>query len=237
MAKSELDTIRRWAGHSESWVTSFLRDVRACPSIVAVVAIGSAVRNQGHPRSDLDLVVLYRGQRPALSPPAEVDIRLYAIPSVEEKLATGHEVLGWAIQFGIPLYDPEGVWERWSRKYRHRVALPSAAQAADRAERAFLRAREMLSVGDESAAEDFLLTAATQWARQRLIQHGVFPASRPELPDQLKAISPNDPLAPILEDALHGNSPASELYDRLAAIRSHGGPKLIENLDSLAQER
>jgi len=163
----------------------------------------------------LDLLILFRGKRPSLHPPLEVDIRLHPIETADIQLASGQEVLGWAMKFGISVYDPEDAWEVLRGKFGDVIPLPSASDAALRAKQSLLRAREMLSIGDESAAEDLILAGATQLARERLIKSSSFPASRPELPNQLRAISPHDPLAEILDDAMYGEFTPSELLHRL----------------------
>ena len=218
MAVDMLDVVRRWVGDSESWLKAFLENIP--PSIVSIVVMGSAVRDRGHRRSDLDLLVLFRGKRPSLRPPLEVDIRMYAIGNAEEQLAAGHEILGWAMKFGTALYDPENAWASLRTKIGDRVPIPSAIDAAERAEQSLLRAREMLSIGDDSAADDLILAGATQLVRERLINSQIFPASRPELPAQLRTISPQDPLAQILEDAMYAEVAPSDLLRRLDSLRN-----------------
>jgi hypothetical protein len=58
-------------------------------------------------------------------------------------------------------------------------------------------ALELLEVGDVDAASEELMFAASHVARATLLQHGVFPLSRPELPSQLQTIDPG--LARLLE--------------------------------------
>ena len=219
MTESRIDVVRRWVGNSESWLKSFLEDVLKMSSVVSVVVMGSAVRDRSHRRSDFDLVILFRGKRPLLKPPIEVDIRMYPIETAEEQLAAGHEIIGWAMKFGTALYDPDGAWELLRTKFGDRVPLPSAIEAAERAERSLTRAREMLGIGDDSAADDLILAGATQMVRERLIKNRIFPASRPELPAQLRAISPHDPLAQILEDAMYGDTVPSDLLSRIETLR------------------
>jgi hypothetical protein len=76
----------------------------------------------------------------------------------------------------------------------------------------------MLGIGDDSAADDLILAGATQLVRERLIKSEVFPASRPELPGQLRTISPHNPLAQILEDAMYRDIAPSDLLDRIDAL-------------------
>lgn len=199
---------------------TFLKNVRPARSIVCLVAMGSAVRDRGHRRSDLDLLIIYGGKRPVMTLPVEVDLRMYAVDKAETQIAQGHEVLGWAMKFGIALYDPQKFWKSLRAKWRRRVPLPSASEAAGRARKSLARAREMVQVGDESATDDLVLGAATQLVRERLIQNGIFPASRPELPGQLEAIFPRDPLSQILDDAMHGDVSPSKLFRRLEKVVS-----------------
>jgi hypothetical protein len=188
-------------------------------SIVAIVVMGSAVRERGHRRSDFDLLLIYRGKRPAIKAPLEVDIRFLAIERIDDEIAKGHEILCWALKFGTALYDPQGYWDYLQQSWSNGIPLPSAVEARDRGQQALARAREMLRIGDESAADDLVLAALTQFARERLIKNGVFPASRPELPDQLRVIAQDDPLARLLEEAMYGDPVPSDLIDSLTGMR------------------
>jgi len=190
-------------------------DAQSNPSIAAVIVMGSAVRERGHRRSDFDLLVLYREKRPVIAAPIEVDIRWYPIEKVESLLASGHEIICWAMKFGTPLLDVEGIWERLNATWHDRVPMPSATEAIDRGRKSLKRAKEMLGAGDDDAASDLLLAALTQFVRARLIERNVFPASRPELPGQLLAVSPLDPLAGLLDNAMYGDDDAGELLKRV----------------------
>ena len=218
--ESNLYAIRRWVGNSKDWLNAFLVAVCADINIVSVIAMGSAVRERGHRRSDFDLLVAYREKRPYIDAPIEVDVRLYSADTVEEKLAGGNEIVGWAVRFGYPLYDTDQFWQIIEDKWKDRVPLPSASEAAERARKSLVSAQEMLEIGDDSAADDLLLAAATQLVREKLIKHGVFPASRPELPLQLLATCPGDPLAGMLEDCMYTNLSAAHLFGRIKAVGS-----------------
>ena len=56
-------------------------------------------------------------------------------------------------------------------------------------------------IGDEDAAQEQYITMLTQIARACLIRSDTYPASRPELPDQLKSVGEHE-LASQLEKAL-----------------------------------
>lgn len=190
-----LNVVRRWVGSSEEWVRRFLAAAPKDRTIAAIVVMGSSIRERGHPRSDFDLLVLHRGKRPHLRAPAEVDIRFYSMDTLEDRAASGDEILCWALKYGFPLYDPDGKWEALQRTWHNKTPMPSADAALERGRRSLRIAEEMVHAGDESAGNDFVLAAATQFARTKLIRGGIFPASRPELPSQLREIIPLDPFA------------------------------------------
>lgn len=215
MPEQKLDVVQRWVGDSRNWLDQFLKLATSDRAITAIVVLGSAVRKRGHRRSDFDLLVLYQGERPQLHAPTEVDIRMYNQERVEALVAKGHEILCWALKFGHPLYDPLGVWESLADSWRDRIPLPSANEALQRGERSLAVAKEMLEAGDQDGASDLVLAALTQFVRHQLILKQVFPASRPELPDQLRELSPCNPLAKLLEDAMFGNSVAAVLISGL----------------------
>lgn len=73
----------------------------------------------------------------------------------------------------------------------------------------------MLELDDDSAADDLVLAALTQFARERLLNAHVFPASRPELPNQLRTLHSGDRLATLLESAMLEDSTAKDLLDAL----------------------
>ncbi len=219
MQAGGIEMVRRWAGNSKRWLAAFLETAPSNSAIVSVIAMGSAVRERGHRRSDFDLLLIYRGMRPVIKAPLEVDIRFSAIERIDDQIANGHEIVGWALKFGTAIYDPRGDWDRLQQSWRHRIPLPSAMEARNRGQDALARATEMLEIGDESAADDLVLAALTQFARERLIKSGVFPASRPELPDQLRKIDEHDPLARVLEDAMYGEPAPNALISELEELQ------------------
>lgn len=215
---ADLKVIRRWPGiRSKPWVESFIARVGEEKSISVVVAIGSSVRQRGHRRSDLDLLVLYEGVKPKLRAPIEVDIRYYPLGEVGSLIQKGNEIIGWAVRFGVVLYDPRRDWERLHKKWNDVLPLPSLEEARKRAVRAFKAAQSLVKAGDESAAADLILASITQVARARLLERGVYPASRPELPSQLRDIG-EPVLAELLDDALDKDVSASELIERLGRL-------------------
>ncbi|HYO58244.1 nucleotidyltransferase domain-containing protein [Archangium sp.] len=214
-----LELVRRWPGlKSKPWVENLVARASEEKSIAAIIIIGSAIRPRGHRRSDLDLLVLYRGTKPKLRAPVGVDVRHYPVESADKLIAEGNELLGWAVRFGYALYDPAHEWGKLHNKWTNILPLPSADEARQRADRSLDVARDLLEAGDEAAASDLALAAITQIARARLIKKGVYPASRPELPLQLRDITEST-LADLLEDALYKDFSTADLLDRLNKVK------------------
>ena len=70
-------------------------------------------------------------------------------------------------------------------------------------------ALELLEMGDVEAASEELMFAASHVARAILLERGVFPLSRPELPAQLRDREPD--IARLLEDLISGDSTVASL--------------------------
>ena len=218
MTAADLSVVRRWIGDSEAWVRHLLVIAHEHPGIVAVVVMGSAVRPRGHRRSDVDLLVVYDEVKPKLQPPVEVDIRYHSTRNLADLVIKGHEIVCWALKYGVPIYDPNGYWASFRKTWISKVGLPSAEEARARATRSLKAGRDMLEAGDDDAASDLILAALTQLARAELIDASVFPASRPELPMQLREISAGSGLAELLEEAMFSDGSTQELIARLRSL-------------------
>jgi predicted nucleotidyltransferase len=200
--KSVFDVVRRWpTPEAKVWVESFVPAACSHPSVLAVVAFGAAVRTD-YFTSDVDLLVIYERPKPKVEGrPIDVDIRWYERSQAESLIRQGQELLGWVVRFGEVLCERNGYWSRIREEWLDRMPFPSATVADERVQRAWRLYRELSEMGDEDAAQEQRLVALTQEARVRLIQQRVYPASRPELPGQLRAINEAE-LAGRLEAAL-----------------------------------
>ncbi len=208
--------VLRWpTGRSMEWTSAFLASAHEDPNIVAVIASGSAVR----PRvasSDLDLVVICID--PAQlhpKPPVEIDMRLYAASEVDAQVRTGHDMLGWAVKFGRVLFQRSGFWDRIVASWSSRLPLPSQVVARQRALASYRRLVELTKAGDSDAAYEQGLTLLTHVARAELIERGVYPASRPELPSQLRRVGLSA-LATRLENLLRRDPGGLEGIEEIA---------------------
>lgn len=194
--------IRRWpTERSRQWLASFLEGVRRDRNVVAVVAVGSAIRS-GVASEDLDLIVLCR-ERKLLSEraPIEVDLRSFDVGQVEQGIEDGQDLLTWAVRFGQPLFDPHHLWADIVEHWKDRLQLPDPVVARARASATLARLEDMRSVGDQDAVVELSVSYFTHLGRAVLAEAGTYPASRPELPDQLRHVGQNE-LADQLAEAL-----------------------------------
>lgn len=198
-----LGGIRNWPSTpAKEWVQNWLQTWCRNSAIRAVVILGSIVRPQVKYSIDVDLLVIYENEKPQYPlPPLDVDIRSYRQRDVESLLLQGHELLCWSIRFGRVLYECDEYWTTLCDNWRDRLPFPSAGIADERAERAKRVLQDLRVIGDEEAAQEQYITMLTQTARACLIRSGTYPASRPELPGQLRAIGEQE-LASQFEKAL-----------------------------------
>ena len=187
MSANSIDrSVCRWpTTRARHWTVDFLRRAQDDANVVAVIAIGSAVR-EDVPSDDLDLLVLCR-EREMLCEraPIEVDLRAYDADDVDQEVANRRDLLTWAILFGRPLLDRFQTWEGIVRRWHTRVPLPDPDAARSRAAATLTRLEEMREMGDEEAAAELDVSYQTHCARALLSEAGVYPASRPELSGQL----------------------------------------------------
>jgi len=183
-----LHGIQRWPSEaSRNWVERFIALNASNKQVIAVIAFGSCIRDVSY-SADVDLLIIYSDQKPEISPPIEVDVRAYKKNDVGSLINKGNEVLGWSIRYGIVLHEKNRYWTALCNRWRDRLPLPSADEALKRAERSKNLLEDLEKIGDEEAIEEQQLTMFTQLARVHLINSGIFPISRPELPMQLKSV-------------------------------------------------
>jgi hypothetical protein len=182
-----------------------------------VVAIGSAVR-PNVASADLDLIVVCTDAGVSdETAPLKIDLRVYSMADVDAQIASGHDLLGWAIKFGRALFQRNRYWDKLVDSWRDRLPLPSATVARERAAGAYRRLAKVLEFGDADAAMEQAVSYLTHLARAELLDKGVYPASRPELPAQLRAID-SFQLAGRIESFLQNESPEMVQINRLLRV-------------------
>ena len=199
------------------WTESFLDSALDDLSITAVIAIGSAVRPNAA-AADLDLLVICReplnlkGSRPM-----EVDLRVYRVDDVDRLISEGHDVLGWAVKFGQVLFQRSGYWDMTLSRWKNDLPLPSPEIPRVRARDTRRRFLNVLEIGDLDAAHEQAISYLTHLAWAELLERDIFPASRRELPSQLRTVD-SQRLADSLETLLDGDSDRPETREQLADI-------------------
>ncbi|MYE46351.1 MAG: hypothetical protein F4X25_06285 [Chloroflexi bacterium] len=197
-----LEAVRSWPSEAaRAWTLDVVEHAATDETIEALVASGSAVREVAI-SDDLDLVLVYRRDRPQLPrPPIDVDLREYDEDDVPRKLAAGHDYLSWTVRFGHALFERDAWWTRLWMQWNGRLALPSSSEARKRAHKTKHQYEAMLAVGDGDAATELRVSMLTHLARAALSDCGKFPQSRPELAGQLRTIGERE-LADRLDEAL-----------------------------------
>ena len=167
---------------------SFVERSQEDENVVAIVAIGSAVRPTAA-ADDLDILALCR-DRSALKEraPIEVDVRKANVHRADVDIQKGDVLLTWAVLFGQPVLDKKHTWADIVQRWRDSVPLPDPDALLERARGVHQRMREMREIGDDNALCDLNLSYLTHLAWARLAKARVFPKSRPEIPGQLEEI-------------------------------------------------
>jgi hypothetical protein len=183
----KLEVLRWPTDRARGWTADFVNSAPANGDLLAIVAIGSSVRPNVS-SSDLDLIVITSGPAPRrITAPMEIDVWVFSRDVVHHELATGHDLLGAAVRFGKCLFDRDKYWQATADTWKDRLPFPSATVARNRALAAQQRLTKFLASGDTNAVEDQAVSYLTHMARTELLESGIYPASRPELPSQLRA--------------------------------------------------
>jgi hypothetical protein len=196
-------------------------------NVEAIVAIGSAARGRAGPSSDVDVIVICKHLRNRVSAPPEVDARWVPIDRLRVSVGRGDDVVAWGVASGSPLHDPNKTWHGLVAEWRDRLPLPDPDVCAQRAARARGYTIDLIKSGDDEAASEQALTMLTHEARLTLSARGVFPASRPELVEQLYDIGASE-LSMVLSHAIQR---ALDPRDALAAYE-----KIVEQRQSATRE-
>lgn len=213
------DPIRRWpTPRSKNWTLNLLKEAHSNENVMAVIAVGSAVR-PSVTSVDLDLIVICRKvSELTLKPPLEIDLRTYQAGQVDMQVAKGNDMLGWAIKFGRVLFQREGYWDSIVELWRDRLPLPEKNIADERAAEALRRLKKVLEMDDLYAAHEQALSYATHLARAELLKRKTYPASRPELPGQLRDIGSHQ-IADWLEQLI---SPTADHLKQIKELLEFG---------------
>ena len=216
--------ILRWpTDRSKEWTLDLLGRAPGDKNITAIVAVGSTTR-PGVPSTDLDLIVICDdrlGFKKRNRATLEIDIRIYCSSDVEDSIERGHDMLGWAVKFGKVLFQRDGYWDEVVGRWRDRLPFPDIDSAYARASDSYRWLSSFHSVGDTDAAYEHALSYLTHLARAALVERGVYPASRPELPGQLREAFSDTPVVAVWLECLLSSDPSRQEMDDLIDGRLH----------------
>ena len=186
---------------TRSWLAQLIDHARRDHTVRCVVLFGSVARGVLG-RGDLDVLMVSDLRVDVGRAPIEVDFRWHQTDKIEGEIEGGNDLLGWCVMFGKPIYEVDEYWTRLRAKWEGRVPLPSLTVSQQRERKAAELLKTMEEIGDRDAIAEQSLTLLTHKARSRLIERGVYPRSRPELAEQLRAMG-ESVLAKELDDAIH----------------------------------
>lgn len=129
-----------------------------------------------------------------------------------KKIREGDDLLGSAIRFGRAIFERDQFWKDLHSRWASRLPFPLPETSIARALRFERVARELAAMGDFEAALEQIAGMLTHQARATLLSSCIYPASRPELPTQLRMIKQYR-LAEILESALRRRLSAEVLEE------------------------
>jgi hypothetical protein len=139
---------------------------------------------------------------------------------IDHRVEARHDMLIWAIMFGKVLFQRDNFWDQIVESWHERLPLPSAKVALDRAQNVYRHLIAVLDVKDENAVHEQALSYLTHLARAKLLNKGVYPASRPELARQVRAIGEFQ-LAEWLDKLCLGEQAQLSDIEKLMSVMNH----------------
>jgi hypothetical protein len=178
-------------------ITQTLQERALNDGAVAFALTGSTARARRTKISDLDYHVI--GRRPSHNDlPDDVDVYATDEIGMWRKLNEGDDFIQWTLRFGCVLFD-QGVFQAAMQRIAATDLWPTSDQKLARLSGHIDLARRLIDMGDRDAAQDQVRATLTSLARALLLQAGVFPRARSELPAQLTNIDAGDLGARLLE--------------------------------------
>lgn len=186
----------------------------------AFALTGSTARGKRTEISDLDFHVV--GPRPAVYDlPGEIDIYAGDAEHFWAKLRSGDDMVQWTLRCGCILYDT-GIFRAGLKAIETEALWPSASAKLARIPAHVRVASRLIRMGDRDAAQAEARAALTTAARGLLLQAGVFPLARIELPEQLSEHGEGE-IAKALAATIHSDPSLAELERALATLDSLTG--------------
>ncbi|MGH7323531.1 MAG: nucleotidyltransferase domain-containing protein [Candidatus Rokuibacteriota bacterium] len=151
------------------------------------VLVGSYAHGTALSASDVDVLVLYRGDRPKIEPVYGIHVQLEEVDKFRQRLLRGDDYAVASVKFGKVVSGRSGLWNNL-RHEAEKASWPDWRDKMGQADRRARLARGLLETGDADAACEEYLVAATQVSRGLLLRRRIYPLSRPQLTEQLRSI-------------------------------------------------
>ncbi|MEA2369781.1 MAG: hypothetical protein QOH12_175 [Solirubrobacteraceae bacterium] len=181
----------------------------------AVALTGSTARNCRTDISDLDYHVV--GPRFKTSDLAgDVDVHFVDATGFWVRLHAGDDFVQWTLRFGCILVD-DGIFRAGLRAVGTELIWPDAGAKFRRLTEMQRLAEQLVKMADRDAAQDQLRATLTSLARALLLDNGIFPLAREELPGQLRSIG-HGLVAGALTVAIHGQPSLSDIRAGLCLL-------------------
>lgn len=164
----------------------YVARVREANPSVCVVLIGSVARGTSSDRSDLDVLVVSEETPRLPTAPKGFHVASSSITKFLENLKSGEDFEAWCVRLGKVLHD-DGVWAHVKTRSEVTVWPNWERKILHGARRLFL-AGQLIKRGDLDAASEEMLYALGHAGRGLLLKAAIFPLSRPELEDQIRAV-------------------------------------------------
>lgn len=191
-------------------VVSRARSGDAC----ALILSGSTARGGRTEVSDLDYHLVGTGIETAgLS--LELDIHALSEKELESGILLGDDFVQWSLRFGCVVFD-DGTARHGLRLIDECRPWPDAERKRNHAVKSLSLAGRFVATGDEDAALEQVRTALSLAARAKLLQVGVFPLCRAEIPGQLDAAGYPE-AARALAETIHGAPSLDALGEAVVA--------------------
>ncbi|HYI99224.1 MAG TPA: hypothetical protein VEX36_06030 [Thermoleophilaceae bacterium] len=177
---------------------------------------GSTARDRRTAISDLDYHVV--GSRPRHHDlPDEVDIYAGDSNSFWQKLHSGEDFVQWTLRFGCILFD-RGIFRAGLKAIATERLWPDPGLKLRRLPQLRDLSIRLLDMEDRDAAQDQVRATLTSASRALLLQEGIFPLARSELPAQLRAAGQPDLAAALDQVIVDQTLSLQKLRRRLATV-------------------
>jgi hypothetical protein len=146
----------------------------------------------------------------------DVDVHASDADRFWSKLRAGDDFVQWTLRLGLILFD-KGIFRAGLRAIATEELWPDAGAKLSRLPALRELALRLVRVGDRDAAQEQVRAALTAGARALLLESGVFPLARSELPEQLRVIECEE-LAEALSETIYSDRSLAELEGDLACL-------------------